>query len=203
MFPWLWTLLSIIAIGAHASASVALVFFLFEHWECGIYWWIFVFCRLVHISPFQTFFFTWLIIHPALAVHCSASVSLSFFVFEKWECWTYWVVFAFCRLVFFRVFICNSMNKTKDLIHILPSTDPITGIIRRFINTSALFLFLSIYFSVCLLQCASCLCGDSPADRCFWIEEETLMKDAPNICVSDFWPVKKCVVLGSSELVFL
>eukprot|EP00066_Takifugu_rubripes_P014860 XP_011604126.1 PREDICTED: transmembrane protein 107 isoform X3 [Takifugu rubripes] len=36
-----------IAIGAHASASVALVFFLFEHWECGIYWWIFVFCSVL------------------------------------------------------------------------------------------------------------------------------------------------------------
>ncbi|KAJ0066161.1 hypothetical protein NL108_001397, partial [Boleophthalmus pectinirostris] len=32
----------------------------------------------------------------SLAVHCSASVSLSFFVFEKWECWTYWVIFACC-----------------------------------------------------------------------------------------------------------
>uniref|UniRef100_A0A3P9I4X7 Transmembrane protein 107 n=3 Tax=Oryzias TaxID=8089 RepID=A0A3P9I4X7_ORYLA len=35
----------------------------------------------------------------SLAVHCSASVSLSFFVFEQWECWTYWVIFATCRLV--------------------------------------------------------------------------------------------------------
>ncbi|XP_056900259.1 transmembrane protein 107-like isoform X2 [Takifugu flavidus] len=35
----------------------------------------------------------------SLAVHCSASVSLSFFVFEKWECWTYWVVFAFCSVL--------------------------------------------------------------------------------------------------------
>uniref|UniRef100_H3DLU5 Transmembrane protein 107 n=1 Tax=Tetraodon nigroviridis TaxID=99883 RepID=H3DLU5_TETNG len=35
----------------------------------------------------------------SLAVHCSASVSLSFFVFEKWECWTYWVIFAFCSVL--------------------------------------------------------------------------------------------------------
>ncbi|XP_028985318.1 transmembrane protein 107 like isoform X2 [Betta splendens] len=35
----------------------------------------------------------------SLAVHCSASVSLSFFVFEKWECWTYWVVFAICSVL--------------------------------------------------------------------------------------------------------
>ncbi|KAA8591638.1 hypothetical protein FQN60_017012 [Etheostoma spectabile] len=35
----------------------------------------------------------------ALAVHCSASVSLSFFVFEKWECWTYWVIFAACSVL--------------------------------------------------------------------------------------------------------
>ncbi|PWA23936.1 hypothetical protein CCH79_00010980 [Gambusia affinis] len=35
----------------------------------------------------------------ALAAHCCASVSLSFFVFEKWECWTYWVIFACCSVV--------------------------------------------------------------------------------------------------------
>ncbi|KAG9338963.1 hypothetical protein JZ751_024354 [Albula glossodonta] len=35
----------------------------------------------------------------ALAAHCSASVSLSFFVFQEWECWTYWVIFAFCSAV--------------------------------------------------------------------------------------------------------
>uniref|UniRef100_A0A8C6PS01 Transmembrane protein 107 n=1 Tax=Nothobranchius furzeri TaxID=105023 RepID=A0A8C6PS01_NOTFU len=44
---------------------------------------------------------------PALAVHCSASVSLSFFVFEKWECWTYWVIFATCR----SVCLCVVANK--------------------------------------------------------------------------------------------
>lgn len=45
-----------IAIGAHASASVALLFFLFEQWECDIYWWIFVFCRSVQIYFFQAVF---------------------------------------------------------------------------------------------------------------------------------------------------
>ncbi|XP_034030645.1 transmembrane protein 107-like isoform X2 [Thalassophryne amazonica] len=35
----------------------------------------------------------------SLVVHCSASVSLSHFVFEKWECWTYWVIFAFCSVL--------------------------------------------------------------------------------------------------------
>ncbi|XP_030014191.1 transmembrane protein 107 isoform X2 [Sphaeramia orbicularis] len=35
----------------------------------------------------------------SLAVHCSAAVSLSFFVFEKWECWTYWVIFAICSVL--------------------------------------------------------------------------------------------------------
>lgn len=44
--------------------------------------------------------FPWQKMFPALAVHCSASISLSFFVFEKWECWTYWVIFALCRFVF-------------------------------------------------------------------------------------------------------
>uniref|UniRef100_A0A3P8QFV9 Transmembrane protein 107 n=1 Tax=Astatotilapia calliptera TaxID=8154 RepID=A0A3P8QFV9_ASTCA len=35
----------------------------------------------------------------SLAAHCSGSVSLSFFVFEKWECWTYWVIFATCSVL--------------------------------------------------------------------------------------------------------
>lgn len=38
-----------IAIGVHASASVALLFFLFEQWDCDIYWWIMATCRLVTI----------------------------------------------------------------------------------------------------------------------------------------------------------
>ncbi|TDH11816.1 hypothetical protein EPR50_G00064350 [Perca flavescens] len=63
----------LLSTGVHASASVALLFFQFEQWECDIYWWI-------------------------LAI-CSASVSLSFFVFEKWECWTYWVIFAACSVL--------------------------------------------------------------------------------------------------------
>ncbi|MGH0190897.1 UNVERIFIED_CONTAM: hypothetical protein FKN15_052650 [Acipenser sinensis] len=32
------------AIAAHVSASVSLLFFLFEQWSCTLYWWIFVFC---------------------------------------------------------------------------------------------------------------------------------------------------------------
>lgn len=34
----------------------------------------------------------------SIAAHCSASVALSFFIFERWECTTYWYIFAFCRL---------------------------------------------------------------------------------------------------------
>lgn len=33
----------------------------------------------------------------AMACHCCGSVSLSFFVFQQWECWVYWIIFAFCR----------------------------------------------------------------------------------------------------------
>ncbi|CAG11863.1 unnamed protein product [Tetraodon nigroviridis] len=47
----------LLSTGTHASASVALLFFLFEQWECDIYWWIFVICRSVRIYFFQTFFF--------------------------------------------------------------------------------------------------------------------------------------------------
>ncbi|XP_041916817.1 transmembrane protein 107-like isoform X2 [Alosa pseudoharengus] len=34
----------------------------------------------------------------SLAAHCSASICLSFFVFQKWQCWTYWFIFAFCSV---------------------------------------------------------------------------------------------------------
>nr|XP_032661667.1 transmembrane protein 107-like [Chelonoidis abingdonii] len=32
------------AIGAHAAATVALLFFLFDQWDSSLYWWIFAFC---------------------------------------------------------------------------------------------------------------------------------------------------------------
>ncbi|XP_052052847.1 transmembrane protein 107 isoform X1 [Apodemus sylvaticus] len=32
----------------------------------------------------------------SIAAHCSAAVALSFFIFEQWECTTYWYIFAFC-----------------------------------------------------------------------------------------------------------
>ncbi|XP_007260364.3 transmembrane protein 107 [Astyanax mexicanus] len=35
----------------------------------------------------------------SVAAHCSASVSLSFFIFEQWECWYYWVIFSLCSVV--------------------------------------------------------------------------------------------------------
>ncbi|XP_021173832.1 transmembrane protein 107 isoform X4 [Fundulus heteroclitus] len=40
---------SLLSTGVHASASVALLFFLFEQWECDIYWWILAICRLVRL----------------------------------------------------------------------------------------------------------------------------------------------------------
>ncbi|XP_054986039.1 transmembrane protein 107 isoform X1 [Sorex araneus] len=33
----------------------------------------------------------------SIGAHCSASVALSFFISERWECTTYWYIFAFCR----------------------------------------------------------------------------------------------------------
>ncbi|XP_028833426.1 transmembrane protein 107-like isoform X2 [Denticeps clupeoides] len=35
---------SLLSTASHASASVSLLFFLFEQWPCGIYWWILAFC---------------------------------------------------------------------------------------------------------------------------------------------------------------
>ncbi|XP_068179678.1 transmembrane protein 107 like isoform X1 [Antennarius striatus] len=37
----------LLSTGAHASASVALIFFLFEQWECDVYWWIFAICSVL------------------------------------------------------------------------------------------------------------------------------------------------------------
>ncbi|XP_034083825.1 transmembrane protein 107 isoform X1 [Gymnodraco acuticeps] len=37
----------LLSTGAHASASVALLFFLFEQWECDIYWWILAICSVL------------------------------------------------------------------------------------------------------------------------------------------------------------
>uniref|UniRef100_A0A670K6B7 Transmembrane protein 107 n=1 Tax=Podarcis muralis TaxID=64176 RepID=A0A670K6B7_PODMU len=41
---------SLLSTGAHASASVTLLFFLFEQWDSGLYWWIFAFCRSVETA---------------------------------------------------------------------------------------------------------------------------------------------------------
>ncbi|XP_042327039.1 transmembrane protein 107 isoform X2 [Sceloporus undulatus] len=35
---------SLLSTGAHASAAVTLLFFLFEQWDVSLYWWIFAFC---------------------------------------------------------------------------------------------------------------------------------------------------------------
>ncbi|KAG8441504.1 hypothetical protein GDO86_007029 [Hymenochirus boettgeri] len=35
---------SLLSVGAHVSASVALLFFIFEAWPCFVYWWIMAFC---------------------------------------------------------------------------------------------------------------------------------------------------------------
>lgn len=64
-----------------------------------------------------------------------------------------------------------------------------------YLNTSALFLFLQISLSVCFLQCSSCLCGDSPGDSCFWIEEETLMKNPVNIYITKLSQMQNNVLL--------
>ncbi|XP_051514478.1 transmembrane protein 107 [Myxocyprinus asiaticus] len=35
----------------------------------------------------------------SLVSHSSASVSLSFFVFQQWPCWTYWIIFSLCSVI--------------------------------------------------------------------------------------------------------
>lgn len=94
-------------------------------------------CGFIKVFPWQKMF-------PALAVHCSASISLSFFVFEKWECWTYWVIFALCRFVFLLVHIHFS-NTVENVYHFCWFC-----CIRISSNNSVLtvFFFISVSFSV-------------------------------------------------------
>ncbi|XP_065425206.1 transmembrane protein 107 isoform X1 [Chrysemys picta bellii] len=37
---------SLLSIGAHTAAAVALLFFLFDQWDSSLYWWIFAFCSI-------------------------------------------------------------------------------------------------------------------------------------------------------------
>ncbi|KAM6994656.1 transmembrane protein 107 like isoform 1-T1 [Tautogolabrus adspersus] len=37
----------LLSTGVHVSATVALLFFLFEQWDCDIYWWILVICSVL------------------------------------------------------------------------------------------------------------------------------------------------------------
>lgn len=140
------SLLTTLAIGVHASASVALLFFLFEQWDCTIYWWILAICRLVHVQlclwlPKNVFPWPKKML-PALAVHCSASISLSFFVFEKWECWTYWVIFALCRFVFFCMYVESQLQGISLLHSYLVGSVASKGIQRFFcFNSSSVSVF--------------------------------------------------------------
>ncbi|XP_061531560.1 transmembrane protein 107-like isoform X1 [Phycodurus eques] len=54
----------LLSTGAHASGSVALLYFLFEQWDCDIYWWIVAFCRLVFRS-FPKLFFSLTLASPS------------------------------------------------------------------------------------------------------------------------------------------
>ncbi|XP_007909713.1 transmembrane protein 107 isoform X1 [Callorhinchus milii] len=45
---------SLLSVGAHSSASIALLFFLFDQWPCDLYWWIFVFCSSGNAGHFGT-----------------------------------------------------------------------------------------------------------------------------------------------------
>ncbi|KAM4747979.1 transmembrane protein 107 [Rhinophrynus dorsalis] len=55
----------------------------------------------------------------SLAAHCSASISLSLFVSQKWECTTYWYIFGFCSALpaftEFLIFIAVFGFKRKPL----------------------------------------------------------------------------------------
>ncbi|XP_077053717.1 transmembrane protein 107 [Siphateles boraxobius] len=48
----------------------------------------------------------------SLVSHSSACVSLSFFVFQQWPCWTYWIIFSLCSVfpVLFEFFLLISLK---------------------------------------------------------------------------------------------
>lgn len=35
------------AIGGHFGGSVALSYFIFDQWDCNLFWWVFVFCSIL------------------------------------------------------------------------------------------------------------------------------------------------------------
>ncbi|XP_069678837.1 transmembrane protein 107-like [Periplaneta americana] len=38
---------AMVSIAAHSSASVLLAYFLFDEWDCNLYWWVFAFCSML------------------------------------------------------------------------------------------------------------------------------------------------------------
>ncbi|KAJ9583497.1 hypothetical protein L9F63_022160 [Diploptera punctata] len=38
---------ALISIAAHSSASVLLAYFLFDEWDCNLYWWVFGWCSML------------------------------------------------------------------------------------------------------------------------------------------------------------
>ncbi|XP_023723739.1 transmembrane protein 107-like isoform X2 [Cryptotermes secundus] len=37
---------AMISIASHSSASVLLAYFVFDEWDCNLYWWVFAFCSV-------------------------------------------------------------------------------------------------------------------------------------------------------------
>uniref|UniRef100_A0A8C8FX05 Transmembrane protein 107 n=1 Tax=Oncorhynchus tshawytscha TaxID=74940 RepID=A0A8C8FX05_ONCTS len=84
----------LLSTAAHASASVALLFFLFEQWACEIYWWILAFCRFVClcVSDRQTTCVSWsylghfcLVQVDALLIMLPSSLSPVVFSLHLWR----------------------------------------------------------------------------------------------------------------------
>ncbi|XP_038624894.1 aurora kinase C-like isoform X2 [Tachyglossus aculeatus] len=60
----------------------------------------------------------------SVAAHGSASVSLSFFIFERWECVTYWYIFAFCRMAQKENAYPGPFSISKSGLNMLPQRAP-------------------------------------------------------------------------------
>lgn len=146
---------STIATAAHASASVALLFFLFEQWECDVYWWIFVICRSVHscacIPPKRFIFFPdrrftqhW----QSTAAHQSPCLSMYFRSGNAGRIGLFLPSAGLC------VWVCVSVTEKTRM-----QAQTSKGMYLCIYNgCEGLTCSLSVFLS---LQCAPCICGVS------------------------------------------
>ena len=125
------TTMPTIATAAHASASVALLFFLFEQWDYDIFWWILAICRSVHTDVLPGLFFpnrVFIQPSPSTAVHPSPCHSLSFNSGNARHIGLYFPSAGRCVFVCVRVHACVSLFPLLSYLFTTISDAPYSNI---------------------------------------------------------------------------